>query len=320
MTVMSYGGRTYSNGNVPSSVLGELLPSGIHGTSRRSKAYIRKDAADSWNRLAKEAEKLGVKLSVRGWNRTYAEQSKFFYERYTRTNTGRSYKTVGGVRWYLKPGYASAAYPGYSNHGWGLAVDINDFGGVGEFNNPRRKKVYHLLIKHGWTETEGRRVNEPWHWVYDPSKDKGKNAVPSKPKKRRPHRINPIKLGDKTWRTGLVQEYLKNRGLYKGKIDDRYGRGTETAVKEWQKAVKLPVTGRVGKNDWYRMCLGSKLGDNGGPRTEIVQRMLGLVGNDVDRKAGSVYKTRMMEVQRWLGVPADADCGAKTVAALMKKG
>lgn len=69
--------------------------------------------------------------------------------------------------------------PGYSNHGLGLAIDVSNFGGVGQFNNARRRKLIGILKKHGWTEVEGRRVNEPWHLVYDPSQDDGKTSSKS---------------------------------------------------------------------------------------------------------------------------------------------
>lgn len=179
MATKTYAGVAYSNGKTPTSLLGEVLPSGIHGTSRTKRAYLRKDAAASWNRAVKEVKaKTGLTLSVRGWNRSYAEQVLFFRQRYTAGAYSRygDYRRWNGVQYGRVRGAAAAA-PGYSNHGWGLAVDVNDFGGVGQFNNARRNKAYPILAKHGWTETEGRRVSEPWHLVYDPSKDRGKKAA-----------------------------------------------------------------------------------------------------------------------------------------------
>lgn len=152
-TSASLGGVGYLNGRMPASLLRELKPYKKHGYSGTLRAYLRKDAADAWNRAQAEVQKrTGVVLAVRGWYRTFAEQSAF----------------------YNRPHKAAVAVPGYSNHGLGMAVDVRDFGGVGNFSHPRRLKSIAILKKHGFTETEGRRVHEPWHLVYDPSQDRGK--------------------------------------------------------------------------------------------------------------------------------------------------
>lgn len=177
MATKTFGGITYSNGKVPSALLAELEPKGKHGLSNSARAYLRRDAAASWNRAVAEVKaKTGIVLTVRGWNRSLADQEKYFYQRYTTTRLfDRPRKWWNGRYWYLKPGYAAAAAPGYSNHGWALAVDIEDFGAVGQWNHPRYLKAWPILKKHGWTETEGRgSIQEPWHKVYDPSKDQGK--------------------------------------------------------------------------------------------------------------------------------------------------
>ena len=180
MATKTFGGIKYSNGSVPSALLAEIEPKGKHGSSNQAHAFLRRDAADAWNRAAAEVKaETGITLTVRGWNRTLAEQEKYFFERYER----RAFPYSGpfnDVRWYKGRRYvrmrgAAAAIPGNSNHGWGLAVDIEDFGSVGQWNNPRYLKAWPILRKHGWTETEGRgRIQEPWHKVYDPAQDRGK--------------------------------------------------------------------------------------------------------------------------------------------------
>ncbi len=178
MATKSYAGVAYSNGNTPAALLGELNPKGKHGTAGRSRAYLRKDAAAAWNRAVAEVKaKTGLDLTVRGWNRSYAEQRAFFLQRYRAGAYSRygDYRRWNG-RQYGRTNGAAAAVPGYSNHGWGLAVDVNNFGGVGQFSNARRVKALPILKKHGFTETEGRRVSEPWHLVYDPKVDKGKGS------------------------------------------------------------------------------------------------------------------------------------------------
>lgn len=171
----TFKGVTYANGELPKSLMKKV--NGKHGTRRNSDAYLRSDAADALNgAIAEIKKKYGYDLTIRGWNRTYAEQAKFFYQRWTTTPyRGRPTKRWNDKTWYLKPGYAAASAPGYSNHGWGTTIDVNDFGGVGNFNHPNRKKFYPILRKWGFDDSEGRdHIREPWHLEYKDSMNKMK--------------------------------------------------------------------------------------------------------------------------------------------------
>ena len=59
---------------------------------------------------------------------------------------------------------ANAAVPGYSNHGWGKAVDFRDQNGSLNWNSVG----YKWLVAHagawGWNHPGG--VNEAWHWEW----------------------------------------------------------------------------------------------------------------------------------------------------------
>lgn len=166
---------TYANGSVPASDLAPL--------DGQPDAQLRADAAAAWNRArAAVTARTGITLRVRGWNRTLAEQERFFHERYEPRKTGGT-----DVRWYKGVRYArvrgaAAAIPGTSNHGWGVALDVEDYGNVGQFDYPRRVATFPTLAEHGWTDTEGRgAIREPWHLVYDPARDKHKNTPTPKP-------------------------------------------------------------------------------------------------------------------------------------------
>ena len=296
-TSASFSGVAYANGKIPSSLLGKL--DGKHGSSMTLNAYLRKDAAASFNRARAEIKKAhGETLSVRGWYRTYAEQVKF----------------------YTRPHSAAVAVPGYSNHGLGLAIDVSNFGGVGQFNNARRKKMISILKKHGWTEDEGRRVNEPWHLVYSPAKDKGKGSA-AKPAgaKRKPLRPLTIRQGSTKGRIHLLQEVLKHTGDYTGKVDAKFGPTTDAAVKRFQKRVGLVADGIVGPKTWFRLIQGIRKGTKG-PRVKLLQLICGMSGKGITGEVGNVTVSNMKKVQRWLGVTADGDFGPKTIAALMRKG
>jgi hypothetical protein len=177
--MVTYKGHTYSNGNVPKALLAPLDGENF------GDAMLRLDAAASWNRARAEVkEKTGIVLTVRGWNRSLAEQERFFFERYSRQATGGG--PFGDVRWYKGVRYvrtsgAPAAIPGNSNHGWGLAVDINDFGAYRTAGNARSRLATPILEKHGWTDDEGSSIGEPWHRVYKPERDTQKNAKPATP-------------------------------------------------------------------------------------------------------------------------------------------
>lgn len=97
--------------------------------------------------------------------RTVAEQERIFLERYTPQLVGDG--RYGDVRWWNYVRYVrtsplgSAAIPGTSNHGRG---DTADFQGLGGYDSATWKRAARILAEHGWDNTEGRSVGEPWHW------------------------------------------------------------------------------------------------------------------------------------------------------------
>lgn len=149
---------TFPNGMIPAdamtalSVGGFLLPAAAQNF-------------ESWKAVARNA----------GWNltitsaadafRTYGIQERIFRARYTTTYlAGRPTKVWQNKTWWLRPGQATAAVPGTSNHGKGLAVDIKNAGG---FSGAFYKWMAETGPAFGWSNTEGRSINEPWHWVND---------------------------------------------------------------------------------------------------------------------------------------------------------
>ena len=160
----------YKNGEVPASVLAPL--DGQPG------AFLRADAAAAWNRARKEIKAAtGRDIRARGWNRTLAEQVKFFNLAYKpQASGGTDARWWNGRRYVRRPGKAAAAIPGTSNHGWGIAVDVEDFGLENQWNSAWRAKAFPILAKHGWTDHSGRSIGEPWHIEYDPNRDQHKNT------------------------------------------------------------------------------------------------------------------------------------------------
>lgn len=150
-----------SNGKIPASDLHSILGGGS----------LPKGPATSFNAMVLHAMADGIDIRSVGAYRAYETQVAIFTTRYTRTPIATvDIRWWNGERWYRKPGYAAAAVPGTSNHGWGLAVDIANasypYGGT-------KSAIYAWLEKHaceyGWVHpTWARNKNtwEPWHWEY----------------------------------------------------------------------------------------------------------------------------------------------------------
>lgn len=127
-------------------------------------------ASRSWLALCAAAKAAGFILKATGGGdsyRSYAAQESLFRSRYATSNTGRESKVWGGVRYWLRAGMASAAVPGTSNHGLGIAVDI----AVELDGDPGPESIttqaVDWLVAHaheyGWS---AELQSEPWHWRY----------------------------------------------------------------------------------------------------------------------------------------------------------
>lgn len=137
---------------------------------------LRADAAAAWDRLAYACKrKYGWLPRITDSYRPYSVQEAIFRKRYRR---GKGYDTRywKGEPWHRVTG-AAAAIPGQSNHGWGLAVDCTDLAESG-FYGTRYKQLVSLATAYGFTNSEGRKVDEPWHLVYNPGLDKHKGERP----------------------------------------------------------------------------------------------------------------------------------------------
>lgn len=152
----------YLNGQIPGSAL--------VGISGRTGARLLSGPAASWERVYAEVfRRYGWHPLPTGPNDAYrdqAVQALTFLDRYVAAKTGGGYygdvRWWNGVRYVRKKGKAAAAVPGTSNHGKGRAVDVT---GLGGFTGVRYAQFAAVAIPLGWSNAEGRSVNEPWHWV-----------------------------------------------------------------------------------------------------------------------------------------------------------
>jgi LAS superfamily LD-carboxypeptidase LdcB len=128
----------YQNGQIPTGELCEL--------SFASGETLRCDAAQQLERLdSAYRARFGRHMDINDSYRSYAAQV-----------------ATAASRGYL------AAVPGYSNHGWAVALDLG--GGVQRFGTAQHE----WLRAHGpafgwrnpaWAQADGRKP-EAWHWEY----------------------------------------------------------------------------------------------------------------------------------------------------------
>ena len=147
------------NGKLPQAMLKPIKCGGVLYTT----------AAEAFNRMWAAAKADGVTLSNQGDYRPYSQQLALFKSRYSLTDQGRKPKVTrkfDGQTWYLRPGCSPSATPGLSNHGLGLAIDLDT----------RHAKTFDWLRanapKYGFylqgkpTKPDGspNPEYEPWHW------------------------------------------------------------------------------------------------------------------------------------------------------------
>lgn len=149
------------NGTIPKEKLGSI-------DSSYGGGILHIEAAKMYNKLLAQAKKEGVKWRVSSTYRDLAGQEACF----------------------KKYGPGSAAKPGFSPHGWGLALDFGEIAGMQQSRAkalgvgrgtpaPARytrenSKIYQWLAKngpkYGWFNpyrlADGTGMDEAWHWEY----------------------------------------------------------------------------------------------------------------------------------------------------------
>jgi LAS superfamily LD-carboxypeptidase LdcB len=86
------------------------------------------EAAEAFNRMYDQATLSGIKLRNVGDYRSFDAQLQLFKQRYSTDDGGRKpqvTRTWDGKTWYLRPGMSPSSTPGKSNHGLGLAIDLD---------------------------------------------------------------------------------------------------------------------------------------------------------------------------------------------------
>ncbi len=160
-TYQSTAGVSGTNGNLPAS---DLKPIGIGNYK------LQIDAADAFIRMADAARAKGITPALNGGYRTFETQDSIFdWDLYVNTGGSRSDTAQNYNKNALRKkkgtnGETAVAFPGRSNHGWGKAIDAA--------GAEWQKFIRNHGVEYGWSWYEGRSVDEPWHFTYDPTQTK----------------------------------------------------------------------------------------------------------------------------------------------------
>lgn len=251
--------RRFANGTIPGQF---LFSCGI-----RSFEMVE-PAATSMCAMVAAASGDGVKLSATGTWRSYEEQKQLFLSRYVTDPTDEESKTWNGTTYWKLPDVPSAATPGRSNHGLGLAVDFSDSPTV-----PIGSGRLAWLKDHGpsfgfWNTVR----SEAWHWTYCLGDD-----VPAGVEAPVAGRQHDHHHHDETGGTGgaeatgmrfqgevtigtvgdavrAVQSRLVEFGHHVV-VDGEFGEQTLAAVEQFQRDRGLADDGRVGPKTWAALGL-----------------------------------------------------------------
>lgn len=138
---------------------------------------LERDAAYMYALLMEAAEEDGISLGFEDCYRSYGSQAAAYNSRCPVTETPVfTVDPVTGVA--IQTGITSTrvcsgpptARPGFSNHGWGRAVDFTDGRGILGCSDETYRWMQGNAHRFGWVNPDwahcGKSTQEPWHWEY----------------------------------------------------------------------------------------------------------------------------------------------------------
>lgn len=230
-----------------------------------------------------------------GWYRSYDEQVALFKRRYAVGGTGGGCKTWNGERWCKKSSnLATAATPGKSNHGWGLAVDtaydsdLSDGVGSDDATYIKGHAGWPWLLENAHLFGFSWELqSEPWHIRYVAGDDLPAKvleweafaasltgdpeppviAPPGEviPPPERPtgdthmHWLDEVKQGSWNNTVTVLQTLLYSLG-YSIQPDGVFGAQTDRTVRQFQERHGLKVDGRCGPKTWNALGTDGPMG------------------------------------------------------------
>lgn len=264
--------RGRENGKLPSELLDQI---GVPG------ALMEKTAARAFRAMLAEMRKGGFDPRQVGHYRTFQQQLNLFVSRYQETSqatfnntassnrkqwngaTQNGYSSIYWVKKLINGRYpATAATPGSSNHGWGLALDLAEEYDTDTAPDAIRSQWVQWLVNNARRfGISAELQSEPWHWRYvagdaipqavlDYERGSGINPAPAPeptPVLVFAYPGTPLRLGSKGEAVKLVQAVVG------ATPDGDFGSVTERRVKDWQSRNGLLADGVVGAVTWKKM-------------------------------------------------------------------
>lgn len=246
--------KRFANGKIPSE---HLVGCGLRNGPGGSEFVMVEPAASAMRALVAAASGDGIQLATNGTWRSYQQQVDLFTQRFSRSPRGGKSKKWDGLAWWPKPGFKvwSAATPGTSNHGKGLAADLTRRA----WNVPITDTELRWLAANGpgfgfWNTVKG----EPFHWTYCLVDDVPTGVDRPTDGSGTAHAADwdSISNLDKEFSTveypGAIRRGAKGQAVkalqwklnvagYRIDVDGTFGKNTETAVKEFE--LKNGLTG-----------------------------------------------------------------------------
>lgn len=259
------------------------LPDHLLTTFGVGNARMEKTAARSMVAMLAEMKAGGFNPRQVGHYRTFQEQLNLFLSRYREASQSEWNATPAQHRkqWddARKYGYtsnlwikklingrypATAATPGKSNHGLGLAIDLAEEYDTDSAPDAIRTQWVQWLVNNAHRYGFSAELqSEPWHWRYIagdkiPSatlvfeSNGGQSNVSTNNPAPGPAIIlaypgTPLRLGSKGESVKLVQAVVG------AKQDGDFGLATERRVRDWQARNRLLADGVVGSVTWKKM-------------------------------------------------------------------
>lgn len=231
-----------SNGMLPSSIL-DLI--GV-GTARMETTAARAFRA----MFAHARHDLGVVIKHVGDYRTFSEQLNLFLSRYkpvsysVYASTSSAHRKIWreasnfgyvSIYWIKKDErFATAAVPGASNHGWGLALDVaQEYDGDSNADPITSLFVNWLIANASRYGVSAELQSEPWHWRYFAGDNIPAAVLAYEANTQPPQEGDDVKII-------AADRLLDTRGGTPGVVDDTYKvkAGTEHRV---------PIPGAAGQ-------------------------------------------------------------------------
>jgi peptidoglycan hydrolase-like protein with peptidoglycan-binding domain len=262
------------NGKLPSRLLAEI---GVPG------ALMELTAARASRAMLAEMRKGGFEPRQVGHYRTFQQQLNLFLSRYQEASfetfqatpgahrkqwneaTRNGYRSIYWVKKLVNGRYpATAATPGNSNHGWGLALDLAEEYDADSAPDPIRAQWVNWLVQNAHRYGVSAELqSEPWHWRYvagdnipkavlDYEAGVGNSHIVTPAHEPTPVLVfaypgRPVVRGSQGDAVKLVQAKVG------ATVDGDFGAATERRVRDWQARNGMKVDGVVGPVTWKRM-------------------------------------------------------------------